>query len=111
MEEELVKNGLQKVPRFMGKIIQMFDIFNIRFGGTLVGPTGAGKSTCYRMLAAIMSNLRNKGSKSELYQVRECLARGGCVRSGNACWSLTPLPHLSTARALRDPEPQVHHHG
>ena len=28
----------------MGKIIQMFDVFNIRFGATLVGPTGAGKT-------------------------------------------------------------------
>jgi dynein heavy chain, axonemal len=70
LEEELVKHGMQKVPRFMGKIIQMFDIFNIRFGGTLVGPTGSGKSTCYRILAAIMTNLREKGSKSELFQVR-----------------------------------------
>jgi dynein heavy chain len=77
MEEEIVKHehGLQKMPRFMNKIIQLFDIFNIRFGAgaTLVGPgptgAGKGKSTCYRTLAAIMSNLRNKGSKSELYQV------------------------------------------
>jgi dynein heavy chain len=50
-------------------VIQLFDIFNIRFGATLVGPTGAGKSTCYRILSAIMINLRNKGSKSELFQV------------------------------------------
>lgn len=69
MEEEIVSAGLQKVPKFMGKIIQLFDIFNIRFGATLVGPTGSGKSTCYRILAAIMNNLRAKGSKSDLYQV------------------------------------------
>lgn len=58
-----------KVPLFMGKIIQMFDVFNIRFGATLVGPTGAGKTTCYRMLAAVMTDLRNKGSTNPDFQV------------------------------------------
>lgn len=53
----------------MGKIIQMFDVFNIRFGATLVGPTGAGKTTCYRMLAAVMTDLRNKGSVNPEFQV------------------------------------------
>jgi len=70
LEEEIAKHGLQKVPKFLNKIIQIFDIFNIRFGATLVGPTGSGKSTCYRILAAVMGNLRAKGSKSELFQVR-----------------------------------------
>lgn len=54
----------------MGKIIQMFDVFNIRFGATLVGPTGAGKTTCYRMLAAVMTDLRNKGSANPEFQVQ-----------------------------------------
>lgn len=58
-----------QVPLFMGKIIQMFDVFNIRFGATLVGPTGAGKTTCYRMLAAVMTDLRNKGSVNPEFQV------------------------------------------
>lgn len=53
----------------MGKIIQMFDVFNIRFGATLVGPTGAGKTTCYRMLAAVMTDLRSKGSANPEFQV------------------------------------------
>ncbi|CAM9650272.1 unnamed protein product, partial [Laminaria digitata] len=69
LEEQLDKHGLQKVPLFMGKIIQMFDVFNIRFGATLVGPTGAGKTTCYRMLAAVMTDLRNKGSANPEFQV------------------------------------------
>ena len=32
MEEEITKAGLQNVPGFHKKVIQMFDIFNIRFG-------------------------------------------------------------------------------
>ena len=62
------KAGLQKVPGFMGKVIQMFDIFNIRFGATLVGPTGAGKTTCYTILKAIMANLRDRGSEDSRFQ-------------------------------------------
>ena len=58
----------------MGKIIQMFDVFNIRFGATLVGPTGAGKTTCYRMLAAVMTDLRNKGSANPEFQVKFSLS-------------------------------------
>jgi len=68
LEEEIVKAGLQKVPKFIGKVIQMFDIFCIRFGATIVGPAATGKSSIYRILAAFMTNLREKGSKNELFQ-------------------------------------------
>ena len=46
----------------------MFDIFNIRFGATIVGPAGTGKSSIYRILAALMNNLREKGSPNPLFQ-------------------------------------------
>jgi sigma54-dependent transcription regulator len=39
-----------------------------RAGATLVGPTGAGKSTCYRILSRIMTSLHKAGSKNEQYQ-------------------------------------------
>ena len=68
LEEEIVKAGLQKVPKFIGKVIQMFDIFNIRFGATIVGPAGTGKSSCYRTLANLMNNLREKGSPNQQFQ-------------------------------------------
>ena len=68
LEEEIVKAGLQKVPKFIGKVIQMFDIFCIRFGATIVGPAATGKTSIYRILAAFMTSLRNKGSSNELFQ-------------------------------------------
>ena len=40
----------------------------LRAGATLVGPTGAGKSTCYRILSRIMTSLHKAGSKNEQYQ-------------------------------------------
>ncbi|KAF1334344.1 Dynein heavy chain, partial [Globisporangium splendens] len=68
LEEEISKAGLQKVPTYIAKVIQLFDIFNVRFSGTVVGPTGAGKTTCYRTLQATMTSLRAKGSKNPVYQ-------------------------------------------
>ena len=33
-----------------------------------MGPTGAGKSTCYRILSRIMTSLHKAGSKNDQYQ-------------------------------------------
>ncbi|KAH8057234.1 dynein light chain binding protein [Aureococcus anophagefferens] len=35
LEDEITKAGLQNIPGFHKKVIQMFDIFNIRFGATI----------------------------------------------------------------------------
>jgi dynein heavy chain, axonemal len=69
LDMQLEQHGLQKVPRFIAKIIQLYDIFNIRFGACLVGPSGSGKSTCYRILAAVMTYLREIKSTNTLFQV------------------------------------------
>ena len=92
LEEELVKAGLQKVPKFIGKVIQMFDIFNIRFGATLVGPAGTGKTTCYRILAALMTNLREKGShNSEFQKVRYQVLNPKCITMGELYGEFNPM--------------------
>ncbi len=36
----LQNEGLQIVPSFVNKVIQLYDTFNVRFGVMLVGPTG-----------------------------------------------------------------------
>jgi len=41
---------LEVVPSFKLKVVQLFDIFNVRFGVMIVGPAGGGKTTCYRVL-------------------------------------------------------------
>jgi dynein heavy chain len=46
----------------------LFETFNVRFGVMLVGPTGAGKTTCYKVLEHTMTALKDKGSKDDRFQ-------------------------------------------
>eukprot|EP00614_Pseudopedinella_elastica_P018404 CAMPEP_0172648382 /NCGR_PEP_ID=MMETSP1068-20121228/241239_1 /TAXON_ID=35684 /ORGANISM="Pseudopedinella elastica, Strain CCMP716" /LENGTH=2530 /DNA_ID=CAMNT_0013462701 /DNA_START=4 /DNA_END=7593 /DNA_ORIENTATION=- len=72
--------------------VQMFDVFCIRFGATLVGPASGGKSTIYQILAKIMTSLRLKGSTNEIYQpiVYEIL-NPKCIRMGELYGEFHPL--------------------
>lgn len=52
--------GYQIVPKFILKVIQLFDTFCVRFGVMIVGPTGGGKTTCYEILQDAMTKLRKE---------------------------------------------------
>lgn len=54
-QSELLK--LQPIDPFMKKVMQLYDTVQVRHGLMLVGPTGGGKTSCYRLLAAAMSDL------------------------------------------------------
>ncbi|KAL7998900.1 putative AAA+ ATPase domain, dynein heavy chain region D6 P-loop domain-containing protein [Plasmopara halstedii] len=83
LEEEIIKAGFQQVPAYMTKVVQLFDILNVRFGGTIVGPTGAGKTSCYRMLQSTMTSLRAKGSMNPIYQtVHARVLNPKCISMG-----------------------------
>jgi len=41
---------LQTVPMFIDKIVQLYDTIQVRHGLMLVGPTGGGKTECYKIL-------------------------------------------------------------
>ena len=60
----------------------MYDIFCIRFGATLVGPTGSGKSSCYRMLTNIMTNLRVQRNSPNYQEVKYRVLNPKCIRMG-----------------------------
>jgi hypothetical protein len=61
------REGLQPVPAFVQKVLQLYETFNVRFGVMLVGPTGGGKTQCYRMLQSASTHLKQAGSS--LHQV------------------------------------------
>lgn len=49
--------GLQVVPSQIAKIIQFYETLVVRHGVMLVGPTGGGKTTVYRILAQTLADL------------------------------------------------------
>ena len=46
------------MPDFNLKVMQLFDTFQVRFGVMLVGPTGGGKTVCYRILQHALSQMQ-----------------------------------------------------
>jgi dynein heavy chain len=62
-------SGLQQVPGFVTKVVQLYDTFLVRFGVMIVGPTGAGKSACHDVLAKSLTALREADSANENCQV------------------------------------------
>jgi dynein heavy chain len=64
-----IKLGFQPKYEFMEKVIYLYETFNVRFGVMLVGPTGGGKTTCYEVLADVMTTLRNDKHPDKSFQV------------------------------------------
>ncbi|XP_066453022.1 dynein axonemal heavy chain 1 isoform X2 [Eleutherodactylus coqui] len=58
------KRNLKDVGGFVTKCIQLYETTVVRHGLMLVGPTGSGKSECYKVLAAAMSSLQGLPSFS-----------------------------------------------
>ncbi|KFO25210.1 Dynein heavy chain 1, axonemal [Fukomys damarensis] len=58
------KSNLKDVEGFLTKCIQLYETTVVRHGLMLVGPTGSGKSSCYRVLAAALTSLKGQPSIS-----------------------------------------------
>ncbi len=70
IKKQLLLRGLQPQVAFMNKVIQLFETFVVRFGVMLVGFTGSGKTTCYEILADVMTYERKNNIRaSREYQV------------------------------------------
>nr|XP_054101684.1 dynein axonemal heavy chain 1 isoform X2 [Callithrix jacchus] len=64
IREACRESSLKDVEGFLTKCIQLYETTVVRHGVMLVGPTGSGKSTCYRVLAAAMTSLKGQPSIS-----------------------------------------------
>ena len=68
IEEDLRAQGLQVVPEFVTKVIQIFDCKLARHGNMIVGKTGSGKSTAWKTLQRAMGTLAKQFAGQESHQ-------------------------------------------
>jgi len=52
--------NVQEVDLFIQKILQLYDTIQVRHGLMIVGPTGGGKSSNYRVLQHAMTSLSHE---------------------------------------------------
>ena len=62
LDQSCADLGIQPVPAFINKVIQMYEMTLVRHGLMLVGPTGGGKTMNYRALSTAMTRLAKAGS-------------------------------------------------
>jgi len=68
LEAELLAAGLQVVPEYVAKIIQIYDCKVARHGNMIVGKTGSGKSEAWRCLQRTLAKMKELQPEDERYQ-------------------------------------------
>ena len=69
IERQLSLAGLQPVPAYVAKVIQLFDTMLVRHGVMVVGSTLTGKTMCLQGLQKALSQLKRDGDESPKYEV------------------------------------------
>jgi dynein heavy chain len=62
------RHHLQPTEYFVKKQFELFDMIQVRHGMMLVGPTGGGKTCCYRALQSACTSLRDTNDHESPYQ-------------------------------------------
>ena len=92
IELTIQDKSLQPVSEFITKCVQLFDTFKVRFGVMTVGPTGAGKTTCYEVLQYTMTELRNRNSQDERFQrVKNWVLNPKSITMGELYGEVNPI--------------------
>lgn len=68
MQDNCAKQGLQPLPAFIEKIIQLYEMIVVRHGLMLVGQSFGMKTAAHKVLAAALSDLHEKVSVSATLQ-------------------------------------------
>lgn len=68
MQDNCAKQGLQPLPAFIEKIIQLYEMIVVRHGLMLVGQSFGMKTAAHNVLAAALSDLHEKVSASATLQ-------------------------------------------
>jgi dynein heavy chain len=68
MKQEIHNAGLQPIPFFINKVIQLYEMIIVRHGLMLVGPTGGGKSRNLHILEETLGSLKQQGKSGFAYE-------------------------------------------
>lgn len=90
---------IQAVDVFKEKVIQLCEMTVVRHGLMLVGPTGGGKTCCYRALAGAMSRLKKEGS-AVFESVRVACLNPKSITMGQLYGDFDPATHEWTDGVL-----------
>ena len=91
MQRITLEMGLQTVPVFMQKAIQLYDVTVLRHGLMTVGPTGGGKTCCKNMLAKTLSTLKKE--RDEYIEVRQFNMNPKSITMGQLYGSFDDATH------------------
>ena len=84
--------GIQPVPAFIDKVIQMYEMTLVRHGLMLVGPTGGGKTMNYRALSTAMTRLA-KGGSTLYNKVKYVVLNPKSITMGQLYGDFDPATH------------------
>jgi dynein heavy chain, axonemal len=91
MNRVTLEMGLQTVPVFMLKAIQLYDVTVLRHGLMTVGPTGGGKTMCKNMLAKTLTQLKKE--RDEYVEVRQLIMNPKSITMGQLYGSFDDNTH------------------
>ncbi|XP_066516038.1 dynein axonemal heavy chain 6 isoform X2 [Hoplias malabaricus] len=92
IQSALCSRSLQPLSSMVGKVIQLYETMLVRHGVMLVGPTGGGKTTVYRVLADALQTLYEAGHKNPFYlSVKTYILNPKSVSMGELYGEVNPL--------------------
>jgi len=99
IEDNIARLNLQPEQSFITKILQLYETITVRHGLMLVGLPFAGKSMCYRVLAAALGDLAKKGEMGER-AVKTTVINPKSITSGQLYGNFDPISHEWTNGVL-----------
>eukprot|EP00117_Sycon_ciliatum_P023820 scpid1450/ scgid20157/ Dynein heavy chain 3, axonemal; Axonemal beta dynein heavy chain 3; Ciliary dynein heavy chain 3 len=92
LDYHIGKTGLQSVPWFITKVIQVYEMMLVRHGFMIVGDPMGGKTSAYKMLAAALAELNENGLLEE-YKVLYRIINPKSITMAQLYGSFDPVSH------------------
>jgi dynein heavy chain len=99
LERNAKKLGLQLVPPFQAKVIQLYEMMLVRHGFMLVGEPYAGKTSAYKLLAEALTDLNQQGIGDQ-QKVQYKVLNPKAISMGQLYGQFDPISHEWTDGVL-----------